>query len=87
MKHTQGEWSVTDTDEKGDIIVNIPGHDIYIANIEGSCGECHANAHLIAAAPDLLKAAQAAFDVMSADGYAGIVVHSLRKAIAKANER
>ena len=46
--------------------------------------EHQANARLIAAAPDLYAACAGALSVMGADGYAGIVVHSLRAALAKA---
>lgn len=53
MKHTQGGWKVEDTDEEGNIWIRIPGHDIFIGNIEDTCGECYANARLIAAAPKL----------------------------------
>jgi hypothetical protein len=49
---TPGEWK-EETTEAGEIYVRIPRHSLFIADLEGSCVQCHANAHLIAAAPDL----------------------------------
>lgn len=52
---TQGVWK-TEEDADGSTWVRIPGHDIYICNIEGSCSECYGNAFLIENTPDLYKA-------------------------------
>ena len=61
MKHTPGPWQeVVDVD--GDVWVCPEGerethaHTYYVGNMENTCGECHANARLIAAAPELLAA-------------------------------
>lgn len=66
--HTPGPWKDTITDE-GDLIVQIgepvenpttdmaTTHGVFLGDMEGTCGECHANARLIAMAPDLLALA------------------------------
>ena len=56
MTHTPGPWAVDITDE-GELWVRILQHDLFIGDLEDTCGECHANAQLIAAAPDLLAVA------------------------------
>jgi hypothetical protein len=55
--HTPGPWALVEGDDNGDIYVEAdPAHRYYISNMEGSCGHCHADARLIAAAPDMLDA-------------------------------
>jgi hypothetical protein len=59
-KHTPGPWQDEITDD-GHLIVRFPHHgnstvDIYLGDMENTTGEDHANARLIAAAPDLVAA-------------------------------
>jgi hypothetical protein len=62
--HTPGNWYEF-IDKVGDVYVLAgdakPGehHAYYIGNMEDTCGECHANADLMAAGPDLLEACAA----------------------------
>ncbi len=57
-KHSPAPWTETENDD-GDVIVHMDeSHSIVVANLEGSCTTCHANAHLIAAAPELLEVLQ-----------------------------
>jgi hypothetical protein len=53
LKGISPEKWVDDVDgETGDLTVQMgPHHNIYFSNMEGSCGECHANASLTAHAP------------------------------------
>jgi hypothetical protein len=53
--YTKGEWRFECTDE-GELWLRIPGHDVYLGDMEGTCAECFANGELMAAAPQLLEA-------------------------------
>lgn len=89
-KHTKGQWYI---DEFGDVCAN--GEDV--ARIVGDYGEeeCHANARLIAASPELLRCLVEAENAL-ADyiptlekagamlGYGHSVLRQVRFAIAKA---
>lgn len=58
-KHTPGPWETCDPEDYGDYDGNcrvILGDDLRVAVVLGVDGENEANAHLIAAAPDLLEA-------------------------------
>jgi hypothetical protein len=56
MKYSPAPWHVTENND-GDILVRMDkSHAVVIGNLESSCEICHANADLIAAAPDLLEA-------------------------------
>jgi len=57
LKHTQGEWNVSKHGNNDSFGIHAGGNDLAIVkggNEEG--GEAEANAKLISAAPDLLKA-------------------------------
>jgi len=55
-KYTPGPWEETENMD-GDLIVRMDiSHMIVIGNLEDTCSVCHANARLIAAAPELLEA-------------------------------
>ena len=60
IKHTPGPWKVVTTDE-GQTWVCPEGtkpydmHSYFIGDLEDTCGECFANAYLMAAAPKLLE--------------------------------
>ena len=92
MKHTPGPWAVTD-DKLGVFSANMP---LYQNKVIANCGavareraENEANARLIAAAPDLLAACQAAIEEQSIGMYGAIsneCIAKLRAAIAKATE-
>lgn len=58
--HSPAPWR-EQIDDDGNLNVIMPdGHIVYVGNLEGTCGTCHANAALIAAAPELLTALQEA---------------------------
>lgn len=72
-KHTPGPWFAQDTRlVGGQVAVVGPNHDrkageqgeMVVAHVNGRSGEQGANARLIAAAPDLLAALQAACDTI-----------------------
>lgn len=102
MKHTTGPWTieVRETDSLEDGEATILANDAIIASIAGAlgytpsesrCYESEANAHLIAAAPDLLAALHAIVAKFESDPDdletmdAGIKI--ARAAIAKAEGR
>ena len=59
VPHSPAPWTV-EINPDGDLLVlTEDAHSIYIGNLEGTCGTCHANARLIAAAPDLVAALEA----------------------------
>lgn len=68
MKHTQGEWELSDVQKTSwggvqrEVIVHIESHHfkgVAVANVYDTDGEeGNANARLITAAPDLLEFAQ-----------------------------
>jgi hypothetical protein len=56
MNHSPAHW-IEYEKEDGDFGVLMDDHHLVIfGNLEGSCGTCHANAALTAAAPELLEA-------------------------------
>lgn len=86
-KHTPGPWGV---DPKRSFrVLDVSDNTICST---GSCDhirdQWEANAHLIAAAPDLLSACEEAFDAMHDDGHErmgmGRAIEACRAAIAKA---
>lgn len=86
-KHTPGPWCVEHETE----IIAAEGQRIAEADtrsINFTGGEANANAHLIAAAPDLLAACEAATEVIDCicdgDDKAGCVRCLVKTAIAKA---
>lgn len=87
--HTPGPWEDIINDE-GElwVVIDNGDHDIFIGDMEDTCGECHANAQLIAASPDLLAVCEALVNV--ADGKGDLerdywkAVEMARTAIAKA---
>lgn len=51
---SDGEWKSV-VDEDGDLVVHMgTSHHVVFGNMEGSCGECHANADITALVPQLL---------------------------------
>ena len=102
-KHTQGPWRVVEEPHQKMISnwgIQIGSHKIsffpYVyqyADIEKTCGgyvtdqEMHANARLIAAAPDLLESAKLlidSYDICRKDRTPDVIFERLRAAIAKA---
>jgi len=90
MKHTPGPWTVTDKGvrDSGGYICFIPETTHYEGQDERyvkEVAERHANARLIAAAPELLETLQtiAAFAVGNGD-VCEIIARRARAAIAKA---
>jgi len=83
--HTPGPWKRL-TDEDGEIwVIADDDHRYNIANMEGSCKECHANASLIAAAPELLQALSFAKSVIqSGEEWTGTCERVIQGAINKA---
>jgi hypothetical protein len=100
MPHTQGPWTVGGTFKNGCIIA-APGKRAsqIVAIVESCIGydpdptpESQANARLIAAAPDLLAACQAALKVMCVDGENdleewNVTLSKIEAAIAKAEAK
>lgn len=99
-KHTKGEWvkNMRHTKKGASIItINIPNQpiiDFYQLNSDDCSSpiccatEQHANAKLIAAAPELLEALMKAKELIKRDGYGEdhLVVHKINNAIKKATE-
>lgn len=56
MKHSPAPWKEEETEDGDVFVVMDDAHKVFIGNLEGTCGICHANARLIAAAPELLEA-------------------------------
>jgi hypothetical protein len=50
---SKGDWVDDVNGDTGDLTVQMGDgtHNIYFSNMEGSCGECHANARFVANAP------------------------------------
>lgn len=67
-KHTPGPWTIGDENNQhveiciGDAVANLDRQDRYGLHMVFSREEMLANAHLIAAAPDLLEALDAALE-------------------------
>lgn len=91
IHHSPGPWKDEIT-EDGDLIVVIPFHDQYcdrldFGDMEVTAGEDHANARLVASAPDLLDACFQALDLIERVGDSSKdlpVLEALRAAISKA---
>lgn len=86
MTHTKGPWRIEVDDSAAQVAgyPNIISDDYTVVGTEGMFGDIetdYANAHLIAAAPELLDALRGAVDAMDA---AGMSCHEERAAIAKA---
>jgi hypothetical protein len=91
MTHTPGPWVVGDDDDNGQVIVDGPSYSICrchhhcVGTIEL---EMRANAHLIAAAPDLLAMLKHAEMLISGEFPHSWPIHSkIAAAIAKAEGR
>jgi len=96
-KHTTGPWRMT-PDDFGDYTIQPQHEELAIAavvngemrRIGGQSGEHEANARLIAASPDLLKAAKRALVTLKTQGESvrpGNVLGALEAAIQKAEGR
>jgi hypothetical protein len=82
-KHTPGPWQDFVNDD-GELIVQMgKSHRVFVADMEGSCSHCHANARLIAAAPELLQACEAALKLAD-EMNEGDLYDQIKSAIAKA---
>ncbi len=58
ISYSDGPWK-EHIDDDGKVWVTMPdGHSVYIGDMEGTCGTCHANAQLIIASPELYKVAK-----------------------------
>ena len=89
MKHTPGPWRITHTADDSTFIDT--DTDDFIAQVRRTIPEYEENAHLIAAAPDLLEALQALF-FANAETFSGLPTYDplwdkARTAIAKAEGR
>ncbi|CAM5769967.1 hypothetical protein [Bosea minatitlanensis] len=95
--HTPGPWRMT-LDDFGDYTIQPQHEELAIAAVVngemrrmgGVSGEHEANAHVIVAAPDLLKAAKRALVTLKAQGESvrpGNVLGALDAAIQKAEGR
>ncbi len=84
--HSRGPWSITKPDwlDKGTYCVGIESWDIAIAQTFILGGDEEANAHLIAAAPDLLEALANLCSVC--DKMEGVSDEAFRSAERKARE-
>jgi hypothetical protein len=89
--HTPGPWSLLANEvisKSGDVIADVTGGEGNRFIDDEDNAECQANAHLIAAAPDLLAALEYALEFLTAndDGEEDVVnrIASAKAAIAKA---
>jgi len=85
-KHTPGPWACVSGARKGEFTVYLPTDGMLICSrneYDDKHAEMLANARLIAAAPDLLKATMWARDDLKAAGFDATVI-LLDEAIAKA---
>lgn len=81
MSHTPGPWYVFPPGEFSMWHVGPAGHSVaYVRSVD----DTQANTQLIAAAPDLLEACEAAFMHMVANDEFGATMNKLDRAIAKA---
>ena len=76
MRHTPGPWTHRITDD-GELVVDLGDRCrgatrlIYLGDMEDTEGEDHANAELIALAPELAEALIELCDELSVSGYGG----------------
>ena len=76
-KYTPAPWEETENMD-GDLIVRMDiSHMIVIGNLEDTCSACHANARLIATAPELLKALEDVRQWMQDESNKGKVINGL----------
>jgi hypothetical protein len=71
-KHTPGPWEIKRHPDSGYKFISGPKHSglaqvVWCMEEEERSPECEANAHLIAAAPELLEALQKVFQAMNDD--------------------
>lgn len=87
-KHTPGSWKAVAATPDERTFVETQDGDRLICFVEGSVGDNHsdyANARLIAAAPDLLKALERCISALAANGAPNCeAVKEARAAITKA---
>ena len=84
MNHSPGPWEEKVTDD-GLVWVLMPdGHRVSIGDMEETCGICHANARLIAAAPEMLKALELAVNTMGLRHEFRLIIPKLEAAISQA---
>lgn len=70
VKHTAGPWGVCEGVERGSVVIaSAHVDDAVVASVGQDLPECEANAHLIAAAPDLLDACRALDALDCCEGY------------------
>lgn len=68
--YSPAPWIETEDEDGNVIVVMDKAHSVVVANLEGSCQTCHANARLIKAAPMMLNALEdclEAFEIASSD--------------------
>ncbi len=88
MKHTPGPWEVDlengEITAKGPVVIGtIYGADDFPCNEDDIAEECKANACLVATAPELLAACEAALR-LAEEMSEGDLYNQIKKAIAKA---
>jgi len=88
MKYTKGEWYIEEYPEHFDIRSLDYGFDADVAHVFKRKG-CEANAHLIAAAPDMYEALKYAFSILTGGRQVGLSDWGIKmqKALAKAEGR
>lgn len=89
MTHTEGPWIAcrpgeSDWSKNYWEIEDPYGHT---ATVYGNDGEAEANAHLVAAAPELLAACKYLLENAEAAGWSDFMLADVRAAIAKAEGR
>lgn len=92
MNYTKGEWKVEETDVRGRYPFVVLGDGVVIARIEdeGNSGTPEANAHLIAAAPQMYEALLAVYEDIHLDlvqGGSNELNIKVQQALAKAERR
>jgi len=92
--HTPGPWEIKRHFDPGYKFISAPKHShlaqvVWCMEDEGRSPECEANAYLIAAAPQILKALEKVFTVMNDDmpvGLRKVCYEALAKAKGESHE-